>query len=242
MPLTALGCPEALDELGFDEAPSQYDPDKLWSYELGAKLSFARRASVNLAAYRIDWSDVQQTVFLGAFATQQCGFTFIGNVGKAKSEGVEAEFSVNATDRLNFTSSLGYTNAKFTRSNDSVGIASGDRLPLVPKLTASGSAQYTFPVINGREGYLYADVSYRDRSLDGLSNFDLDTLTTVNARFGTQVSDKMELVLFVDNLLDKRGQLNLFRIPPGGPLPAALLEQTITNRPRTYGITLRYGF
>ena len=61
---TALGCPEALAELGFTEAPAEYDPDKLWNYELGAKLSFARRASLNVAAYRIDWRDVQQTVFL----------------------------------------------------------------------------------------------------------------------------------------------------------------------------------
>lgn len=242
IPLAALGCPEALAELGFTEAPAEYDPDELWSYEIGTKLSFNHRATLNLAAYRIDWSDVQQTVFLGAFATEECGFTFLGNVGKAKSEGLEAEASVNITDRFTVGGSFSYTDARFTRSNESVGILAGERLPLVPKTTASGSVQYAFPILNGKEAYVYADVSYRHKSLDGLSNFTLDTFTTANARFGAQVNDKVEVILFVDNLTDERGQLNLFEIPPGGPLPASLLSQTITNRPRTVGLTVRYGF
>jgi outer membrane receptor protein involved in Fe transport len=85
-------------------------------------------------------------------------------------------------------------------------------------------------------------VSYRDRILDGLSAYELDAFSTVNARMGAQITDRAELVLFADNLLDERGQLNLFVIPPGGPLAADLLDNTITNRPRTIGVTLRYGF
>ena len=41
-------------------------------------------------------------------------------------------------------------------------------MPLVPEWTASAGAQYTFAMPNGREGYLYADAAYRDKSLDGL--------------------------------------------------------------------------
>ncbi len=110
-------CSPDLAELGLTAAPTEFQPDKLWSYEAGAKLSFGRRASVNLAAYRIDWTNVQQTVLL-----DQCGFTFIGNVGKARSQGVEAEFTLNPTDRLSLTGSLGYTDAKFTRSNPDIGV------------------------------------------------------------------------------------------------------------------------
>ena len=61
-------------------------------------------------------------------------------------------------------------------------------------------------------------------------------------RLGAQVGERAELVLFVDNVFDERGQLSIFEIPSGGPLPEELLEQTITNRPRTYGLSLRYGF
>jgi iron complex outermembrane receptor protein len=236
------GCPEALAELGFDAAPAQYDPDELWSYEVGSKLKFERGGSLNVSAYSIDWTEVQQTVFLGAFATGQCGFTFLGNVGKAKSQGIETEFAVNVTDRFSIGGSVGYTDSKFTESNDSIGISSGERLPLVPKTTASANVQYSFPILGGREAYLYADVSYRDRILDGLSAYELDAFSTVNARMGAQITDRAELVLFADNLLDERGQLNLFVIPPGGPLAADLLDNTITNRPRTIGVTLRYGF
>lgn len=242
VPLTSQGCPEALAELGFSEAPAEYEPDELWSYEVGSKLSFGRSATINVAAYSIDWTDVQQTVFLGAFATQECGFTFIGNVGKAKSEGVETELSLNVGERLTLSGAVGYTDSRFTRSNPSIGIEADDRLPLVPQWTASAGAQYTFSMPNGREGYLYADAAYRDKSLDGLSTHDLESYTTFNARLGTQLSGRLELVLFVDNLSDERAQLNVFRIPPTGPLPSNLLEQAISNRPRTVGLTLRYGF
>lgn len=242
IPLTATGCPEALAELGYSEAPSEYEPDELWSYEVGAKLAASDRGSLNLAAYSIEWTDVQQTVFLGAFATEQCGFTFLGNVGKAKSEGVEAEFDFNVTDAFVVSGSLGYTDARFTRSNESIGISSGDRFPLVPELTASATMQYSFPVIGGRYGYLYADASYRDEMLDGLSDRTLDSHTLVNTRFGIQVNDRVELVLFVNNVMDERAQLNLFTIPPPGPLAASLLNHTITSRPRTFGLTIRYGY
>lgn len=243
VPLTPdTGCPEALAELGFDRAPAEYRPDKLWSYEVGSKLTFDHRATLNLAAYNIDWKDVQQTVFLGAFATGQCGFTFLGNGGKARSRGVEVEFGANLTDHFSVGGSLGYTNSKFTEANSSIGIADGDRLPLVPKKTASANMQYTFPIIGGREAYLYADVSYRDHILDGLSTYRLDSFSTVNARMGAHITDRAELVVFADNLTDKRGQLNVFLIPPGGQLAANLLSNTITNRPRTIGLTLRYGF
>jgi outer membrane receptor protein involved in Fe transport len=229
-------CSEDLAELGLDRAPGEFAPDKLWSYETGAKLSFDRVATVNLAAYHIDWTSVQQTVLL-----QQCGFTFVGNVGKARSQGIEAEITLNPTDAISLTGSVGYTDAKFTRSNPGIGVFAGDRLPLVPKWTVSASAQYSFPLPTGHDGYALADFSYRDHSLNGFSSHQQKAYMLVNARFGARVSEKTEIVFFAENVFDKRAQLYYYRIEDEGNLPPSLRDTTITVRPRTFGVTLRYG-
>ncbi|CAN7546103.1 TonB-dependent receptor [Phenylobacterium sp. LjRoot225] len=229
-------CSADLAALGLSEAPKEFEPDKLWSYEIGSKLSFNRRASLNIAAYRINWTNVQQTVLL-----EQCGFTFVGNVGKARSQGVEAELSVNVTDNLNISGSAGYTDAKFTRSNPDIGIFSGDRLPLVPKWTASASAQYSFPIATGHDAYVLADVSYQDKVLNGYSSHTQKSYALMNARFGARINDRTELVFFADNVFDKRAQLYFFRTEDEGNLPASLRDTTVTVRPRTIGVTVRYG-
>ena len=54
-------CGEDLAALGLSRAPTAFQSDQLWSYEVGSKLSFAdRRAVIDSSVYYIDWSDVQQ--------------------------------------------------------------------------------------------------------------------------------------------------------------------------------------
>ncbi len=55
------------------------------------------------------------------------------------------------------------------------------------------------------------------------------------------MSDKVEVVLFVENVFDTRGQLYYYRIEDDGNLPLSLRDSTIATRPRTFGVTLRYG-
>ena len=228
-------CAADLAELGLTEAPREFEPDKLWSYEIGSKLSFGRRGSINVAAYRIDWTNVQQTVLL-----DQCGFTFVGNVGKAKSQGIEVEASLNITDDFTLSGSLGFTDAKFTRSNPDIGIFAGDRLPLGPRWTASASAQYNFEIGGGREAYLRADYSFQDKTLNGYSSHTQKAYSLVNLRAGAKLSDTVELVLFADNVFDKRAQLFYYRIEDPGAFPSPLADTPLPPRPRPCGVTPRY--
>ena len=74
-------------------APLTFGPDKLVSYELGFKSTvFDRRMTFDLAAFYIDWSQIQLTVSAG-------GFGFLGNGGKAKSKGSGSRVAIRARAR-----------------------------------------------------------------------------------------------------------------------------------------------
>ena len=229
-------CTPDLARLGLAEAPREFGSDELWSYEVGSKLSFANhRATLDAAAYFIDWMDVQQTVLL-----TDCGFTFLGNVGAARSKGLEVEFAVKPTERLRLSGSLGGTDAKFTKSNPDIGILEGDRLTLVPRWTAAASAQYSFTLPTGHAAYLLGDYQFHDRTLNGDGTGYLQSLDTLNMRLGVVLNNNTELALFVENLTDARPQLLAVTFRDPGPLPAEQRQLLATARPRTVGITLRY--
>lgn len=229
-------CGEDLAALGLSRAPTSFQSDQLWSYEVGSKLSFAdRRAVIDSSVYYIDWSDVQQTVLLA-----NCGFTFLGNVGAARSRGFEVEAAFRPIDPLHLTASAGYTDAEFTKSNPDIGVLAGDRLPLVPRWTAAAGAQYSFTLPTGHDAYVLADYHFQDQVLNGFASHYQKSYSTANARFGVSLNDNMELTLFVDNLTDARPQLYFFSYDDEGPLPAYLRQDIITVRPRTIGISARY--
>lgn len=234
VPLSTCGAD--LAELGLSRAPSEFAPDQLWSYELGSKLSFAdRRVILDSAVYYIDWKDVQQTVLLA-----NCGFTFLGNVGAARSQGFEMELTLQPTENLNLTASAAFTDAEFTRSNPAISIEAGDRPPLVPRWTAAAGARYSFKLPTGHDAFVMADYQFQDRVLNGYASDYQKSYSTTNARFGVTLSEHAEVTLFVDNLTDARPQLFYFTFADPGPLPDLQRREIITMRPRTVGINFRY--
>src|SRR6202165_1857177 len=78
-------CGPDFARLGITRAPDSFQPDSLWTYELGSKNEIDQRRSViNAAIYYTDWKKIQQQVNLTS-----CGFQFVGNVGAATVKGAE---------------------------------------------------------------------------------------------------------------------------------------------------------
>lgn len=231
-----VACGDDLAALGLTTAPSQFVSDTLWSYEIGGKTSLADgRLNLSAAAYYIDWTDVQQSVRLA------CGFGFVGNVGEAVSKGFELEVSANPFNGFDLTASVGYTDSKFTFDSPEVGIADGDRLPSVPKWTASLSARYSFPIAGSYSGYVYGDFQYVDKSLSDSfrTNGSLaikDSYKMVNFRFGSEFGENWEIALFLDNAFDVRPVMN-HKVYAGFD---SLSPETSISRPRTFGLRLSY--
>ncbi len=70
-------------QLSLSSGPTTYNSDSLWSYEVGAKNSLLdRRLQINTSAFYINWSNIQNNVYLPS-----CGFSFTANLGKVTSKG-----------------------------------------------------------------------------------------------------------------------------------------------------------
>ena len=222
--------------------PDGYDSDSLWNYEIGLKSAwFDRRLIFNMAAYRIDWKNIQVT---GRDPTGTFGF--IGNAGDARFEGMEAELHARPTRQLDLSGGFNWL-PKHELSQDQVSTTivatgkKGDKIPRIPTFTATASAQYTVPLAtNGWSAYLRGDYSYKGRAGTELrptaATYRIQHAYSItNLRAGVDGPDGLSASVYVNNLFDKAGEVFL---------TAATAQPTykITNQPRTIGITLSKQF
>lgn len=109
-----------------------YVPDKVQNYEIGGKFSLLdRRLQLNLAAYQIDWNNVQITVFDQNISNQ----TFTTNLIDARIRGIEGDLTWRATPEITLNSAFSYNDSELTkyRKNTTVLRPLGGPLALSPK-------------------------------------------------------------------------------------------------------------
>lgn len=237
-------CAPELAALGLTkEDIGNYEPDTLWSYELGAKSRVANgRLTVSSAIFQIDWSNVQQTIFLPG-----CSISFITNAGKARIRGGELEISGRpiADFPLTLQLGLGYTNGKLVdpgllpQEPDS-------RLAQVPRFTGSISGYYRAPVTDRVDLFAAADYSYTSsvKVADNVGGFlTRKPFNMVNANIGLGFGNS-ELLIYGKNLFDKR--LNFGDLYANGferqDDAGQRLPRGAVSRPRQIGMQYRLSF
>ncbi len=88
-----------------------YEPDKVNNYEIGAKLGlFDHRLQINLAAYIIDWKDIQ----IAAFDQNISNQTFVSNAANARIKGIEGDITARPTRGLTIGAGFSYNDTKIT--------------------------------------------------------------------------------------------------------------------------------
>lgn len=88
-------------------------PESVDHYELGLKTQLWNRAATfNLSIFRTDITDFQATVNGGQFGTVR---GYLANAERVRSQGVEADFKIVASDRLTGYANAAYTDAKYVR-------------------------------------------------------------------------------------------------------------------------------
>ncbi|WP_332817464.1 TonB-dependent receptor [Sphingopyxis sp.] len=230
-------CATDLGAIGRTDAPDSYGGDRLWSYEGGVKTRLGRSATLNVAAFYIDWTRVQQSI-----ALPQCGFSYVDNAGSARSVGFEAQFDVTPVDGMRLSGGVGYADAQITRAAPGTGLVKGQQLLDAPKWTINLQGEYSIPVGSG-ELSLSSAWSSVDKSLDifnGSSVFDppKPAYNIVDFR-ATYSFDHWALSLYVKNAFDERAIYNrtatiVQNIP--------VFRRVTTNRPRTFGVSLSADF
>jgi iron complex outermembrane recepter protein len=236
-----------------------FDPETVDSYEIGYKASlFDRAVTVALAGFRADYTDVQVPGSIGTTINGQQ--TFIGvttNAGRARINGAEAEINARLAegiatggDRLTWSGTLGWLDAKYTTFIDARGLNVADRRRFqnTPEWTFSQTLGYRVPV--GAEGAIDASatLSYRSDSqqfelrtpgLDqpGFGLLDANIVWSINDRFSVGVHGK--------NLLDKRYIVSGYNFLAQNPDTGAFLRNAAGGLVPTLGaegvLTTYYG-
>jgi iron complex outermembrane receptor protein len=130
----------------------RWQDETVWNYEAGVKSRIANgRASLNVAAFYMDIKDLQLNLTAGS-----CSSRLVYNVPKARSSGLEFEFSAQPNEHWDLAFSTGLNDAKLQStvySTDTLGVKtivggvkSGNRLPSVPRLQGSASITYFVPL------------------------------------------------------------------------------------------------
>ncbi|QWP76240.1 TonB-dependent receptor [Lysobacter sp. K5869] len=148
--------------------PPTVDSDSLVNYEIGWKsLFFDQRASIDLAAFLIDWKDIQLS------ESTRDGISYAANGGKARSRGVELTSAFKLTPDLRIGLNGSFTDAYLVDAAPSLRGLPGDTLPGIPRWTFALSADYDFEWsagYNGRIGASYQWIGKRKTNVDSNPN------------------------------------------------------------------------
>lgn len=233
----ALGCEAQLNALGLSVADARtYNSDRLWSYELGAKLGTpGARYTVNVSAFHIDFDELQQRVLLA------CGFDLTINGGSAESTGIEAEFNAYPADGLSVQLAVGYTDAQFTETVAG-GVNDGDPLQQIPEWTFSAAIGYERPAFGDWDWFMRGDLAHVGESISTVVDTGNPRIrpsyTLVNAHIGLR-SPKTRISLFIDNVFDEVAVYSDNRTLAA---EVAGRPRIVRNRPTTIGLRLGYNF
>ncbi|MBS0505146.1 MAG: TonB-dependent receptor [Proteobacteria bacterium] len=234
-------------------ANSGFEPEDLTSYEIGLKSELLdRRLRFNLALFHATHKDVQVGQFLPGTGGS-VGVTV--NAGKARYNGIEAEFTALVTDALTLSGNFGYTDRKYKQfeivnpaTEQLIDIASTAKFRYSPSTTANVSAEYRFPAFDFGQLVARLDYSYRSRMYWHSSTL-LNPFNDVISDGGVGRLDgrlslkevaigggNAEIALWARNLTDEEYLL-------GGVDFGALGFGTVSYaEPRTWGVDLRVSF
>ena len=91
-------------------------PESVNHFEVGLKTQFLdRRATFNVTAFLTEISDYQATVTNGQLGVLR---GYLANADKVRSQGLEADFKIRASDRFSAYANAAYTDAKYVRFVD----------------------------------------------------------------------------------------------------------------------------
>jgi iron complex outermembrane receptor protein len=211
--------------------------------------------------------DLQATVTAGS-----CSSRVIFNVPKARSRGIEMEFSAAPNEHFDFSLSGSFNNSELRSNLDSptavavTGIREGARLPTVPEAQVAASATYQWQLKAGALAYVtgtYQHTGSRFTQIGdqaagfgtvNLLSFAPNTiggpLTATTFRFDPELPS-YDIVNARIGVLRGKWDISIFGNNLTDERALLALDQErgtrarvgyLTNQPRTFGITARLNF
>ncbi len=231
-----------LNKLGLPSpVPTAFQPDSLWSYELGSKMDLAdHRMTLNVAAFLLKWKNIQQDINLS-----DAGFDYETNVGNATSYGLEMELKARVSQSLTMSTAIGMTHATFDSDYAAFGSADagglnvrkGDWVEGVPRASASLGADYHWAVNDTVNAFVRGNGQWTGKShgtfLRDDDDFQRAAYFTADASAGVNW-DKWEVTAFIKNLNNTHVAIQHPSVQD--------VSEVYYLRPRTIGVTANYEF
>ena len=226
--------------------PDGATSDKLTNYEIGLKGSFFdNRFTANLAAFYIDWNNIQVQANRVSDAIQ-----FATNIGGAVSKGFEFELVARPVDGLRLQASGAYIDAHIDDLSPAEAAISGaepDIRLATPEFQGSASATYSFAVGDTSTAFVTGNVAYVG-SFPGLfpnvpgqptvqsPQYDFtEEYVFANAYAGVNITSDISVTAYVENVFNNDAITYVH--------PEAFLDGRYGRlRPRTYGVRTSFTF
>ena len=233
-------------------------PEKLTSYELGAKTEFwNRRGIFNAAVFHYDYTNQQ---FLDEF-------TLPGGLGtgfrtttapKSRIDGAEFEFQVRATSDLQIMANLGLMDSKYVDLTLHAGqfvdaahtiprvCCAGNHLIQAPDYTAMLGINWRFAQLAAGDLRLYAEANFYGKQYFDAFNTERDSQAAygvANARlsFESRAKRGFSVDAWIKNITNR--QYLAYALNQGDADTGALgFDYALVGEPRTYGADLTYRF
>jgi len=224
--------------------PDGADSDKLTNFELGLKGDwFDNRLSTNLAAYYINWEDIQ--VQANRVSDQ---IQFATNIGQARTMGFEFELNALLTDNLTVALTGSLNDSEVTDLTASEAAISGaeEGLQLAfPSFQGAAVMTYNFDIGSDTQGFITGSVQHVGGFPNQFPNVpgnpsavsptygESDSYEKYNLSVGAYIGEDLTVTLYGENLADDD---SITYIHPEGFFDSRFG----TQQPRTYGVRVGY--
>ena len=224
--------------------PSTYNPDSVWSYEIGSKTRWlGRRLMVNASLYYEDWSHIQLLAYPDDWA-----FNINGN--KATIYGGDVEVRALLGGGFELAGSIGYLHDNLDGGPHWI-IAPTDVLPDVAPVNGNLSLSYSTPFLNKYRLKAEAETVYvgpryslsflyYPNYVESGEYSQLPGYALTNFRVGIESqNNEWSASLFVNNAFNKQASLEYLY---SETQPSAAFNRVVSNQPLTGGIDITYHF
>jgi iron complex outermembrane recepter protein len=210
--------------------PRVFNPERILSYEGGAKMSLLDgKLTANAAVFFNTYEDFQARVSRGDTLTAQFG---VINAGEMEQQGAELELTFRPINPLTLSAQFGYLDAKYTKFVDPQGRFLATTLALAnpgrfedrswqtpafsPEWTSRLAANYKLDLGGAGSVNLFADAAYKGETALAVDNADLitrmrfagmfqESYWLLNARAAwSDSSDRFTVALIGRNLSDEK--------------------------------------
>jgi outer membrane receptor protein involved in Fe transport len=219
--------------------PASYDSDSLTSYEAGLKTKSANGLfALDVAAYYLDWDDIQLFAVVNGFGVN-------ANGGTAVSKGLELTTAFMPTDDFVLSFNGAYTDAYLTQDTDpALGGLDGDPLTFVPQWSFGLSGDYEWAVRGDSTAYVGGTLGYTGQRPIGFDQRESDgsireagSYTTLNLRAGLR-TERWNFELYGKNVTDETAitSVGTENTPGTGRVDLGTIRQ------QTFGLLVGVGF